>query len=178
MLVRRALWLGPALAACLPEPGTAETSAFDVSFGPPSITDLSASCTKKSGAWRLEVTTSAWTSKALWTWTVNGRYVEQHTLKSVGASDEGDADLLRVDLGAIIDWRTYTAGQNSAFTCVDTPNGVVTVFDLDDTRTHCLRFGPAPDAVLGVPGVPECDQVWPEDVYAEDEATDAPASDE
>ena len=171
--MRALLLLSLGSMACLPRGGEGTRSAFLEPLGPPTIAAARLSCDPEARRWSLEVATESWAGGGELTWSSDGRYVErQPGLRSVRAARDGSADLLRLDIPMVVDFREAGEG-NTALGCDAEPGGRIAVQDLERDLVDCVRFGDDPrvrDAVPAPPAVPDCDRlisVVPEDTAAE-----------
>lgn len=122
--------------------------------GEPSLTCLWLECA--DDAWRIEATATAWTGGALLVWTPDGRWFEEHYVRSVEAAAGGDGDRLRLDLDVVGDWRQAEPGASTAVHCGDDPDVLFALLDLDEEVAGCAARGRDAAWWASVEGAPAC----------------------
>jgi hypothetical protein len=88
-------------------------------------------------------------------WSVDGEYIEPHTLKTEHFAEDGSGETLELKL-AIIDNFLDVDNSSTAFTCGTDPSGHLVLYETDGTPVRCQGFGS--DAVdwTQIEDLPEC----------------------
>jgi hypothetical protein len=148
-------WLPALMAACRPPPGQA-TEPMPAPFSPPpAIAEFSLGCDADDGRWEVRILTDAWSGGAVSHWTLDGSYIEKHTISSVQILLDGSEDTLELNLSIVADWR-LASGSNTIFHCADDVNVVVVLNDLEGKRSDCRVLGPE-TGLFGANDLPTCE---------------------
>lgn len=126
--------------------GAPDTGVYDPAATPPSITEITVSCTGESGKWALDVVTDAWTGGGTLWLSADGEYVEKHQVISAESALDGTSDHLELSLSLAADFQDVHEGSSTAFNC-GTPGlqGLFVVYDrAGTTATDCRDFGDDP----------------------------------
>lgn len=136
--------LGLALVlACVPK-GARAVADTAVADGEPRITGLSHECSAEEGLWTFQAATDAWSGGMRLWWARSVTEWERHTGYSVGASADGRADLLEIELLVVADWRDAREGSSTRFACAEEEalDFRVAVYSRDGSViTDCRSFG-------------------------------------
>ncbi len=115
--------------------------------GPTEITSLTWTCSASEDTWTIAVETTGWTSGALLSWSPDGRYVEEHDLRSTAAAADGSADSLNLELDIEADPGKFTRSSSTALLCDATTqedlSGRMAVYDPVDggLEADCWAWG-------------------------------------
>jgi hypothetical protein len=122
----------------------------------PSLEAFDIACDVDLGAWTGTATATSWTGGgALW-WTVDGDYVEAHSVRSQVAEADGSGDQLGISLTVVGDWREAASGSATAFHCDEDPSLRFVVYDTLGEIADCVDGGPSPDLLDALEDVPGC----------------------
>lgn len=148
------IWLLLALVACGPTlpSGSGPTSDLRV----PHIVDARLECDPETATWLLEVHTDAWSGGGSSAWTTDARYVEVHPVPSVAAASDASADLLRLVLPVVVDWREARPGGGTDFDCASEPDVLLVLNDVRGEPVDCRQWGPDPEIWNEVEGLEPC----------------------
>lgn len=123
----------------------------------PRIVEASLRCDAPSALWTLEVVADAWTGGGVSAWTVDGRYVEVHPVRSVAAAEDGGSDELQLLLPVVADWREAGPGSGTDFSCASDPDVLFVLRDARGEPAGCVQWGPHPDVWETVEGFAPCE---------------------
>ncbi len=144
------------LFGCLP-PDASDKPWKDANPGPPEIAFFDLYCDVDAAKWELEVEATAWTGGGNTIWTVDGEYVETHTVSSVQAAADGTEDILKLSLKIVADWREAKSGSATAFRCAEDPNVLFTLLGTGGAPVDCEIAGPNPEIWNVLEDPPQCD---------------------
>ena len=144
------------LPACTFLPGGDGSLLTEVEPLPPVLQEASLSCDLDDGQWTLSALAEGWTSGGLLYLTLDGDYIEKHTVQSVKADANGTWDELEAKLKIASDWREVTLGASTALHCLPDPDGMFFLLDADGHRTGCWKSGPDPQRWGTIDGTPDC----------------------
>ena len=143
------------LVGCV-RPGSGTDTAVDEAIGrAPTLISFSVSCEPEAALWSIRATADAWTGGADTLWTVDGVYVERHSLPSVSVLADGTGDNLSADYPIVVDWRE-ASDSRTAFLCADDPTLVMQLFDLAGRQVACRFWGANPTIFEQVEDAPDC----------------------
>ncbi len=127
--------------------GTGDDSATEIPDAVPAITEATATCESGEARWSFSVTTDAWTGNGQVVLSVDGEYVEKHTMYSTSAAADGTRDELALELSVVPDWRDVTLGSSTAFNCGEAAlTGILRVWKRDGSgEADCRAFGESPE---------------------------------
>ncbi len=148
--------LGLLACALPPGPGTGVDTS-EPTVPTPAIGSFSVDCDADADRWTVTLEATAWGGNAPSFWTVDGAYVEVHRVSSVAYEEDGSGESYALSLGIVSDWRAQADGVNTAFTCAQPVDVLLTLQDLDGVVVDCRSWGPSPERWVGLPGIPPCD---------------------
>lgn len=127
----------------------------DVDLEPPVIETIELACDADRGRWAMTLKASAWTGGAASAWTIDGEYVEIHTMARKSWQTDGTGETLEMTLTIADDFRDV--GGGTVFTCSTDPNGVLVLYDTENNPSDCRAWGPEPRIFEDIEDTPTCD---------------------
>lgn len=107
---------------CVPSPAPGSPPVDPLDGPAPRLVSVALACDVDTATWTATLEADAWTGGGVLYMGLDADTLEEHRMRSVEASAEGDADLLEMTLSIVADWRDAAPGGSTRWRCADEPD--------------------------------------------------------